>query len=143
MHDFSIHARWRSMAAASSESKPTMKPSRHVEPATNQFVHRLVQVDGEILRLVGFAQGLGRRGLDAHEHGVEARAHHRLHQFIRGGQVDAGLGIELEREAVLLHPLLQDGHKAQGLHLVAHQVVVGKKHGSAKAGGQQGIELAA
>ena len=44
---------------------------------------------------------------------------------------------------VLLHPLLQDGQQAQGFHLVAHQVVVGKEHGSTKPGGQQRIELAA
>jgi len=32
MHDFSIHSRWRSMADASSESKPTMKPADTSSP---------------------------------------------------------------------------------------------------------------
>ena len=109
----------------SSLSKPTMNPRVDVEARVldpRQLGGQ--RIAPEILELLRLLQRRVPRRLDADEHAAEVGPVHQLQQFGIVGQVDAGLGGQPQRIAVLLHPgddLLQ---QRLGLLLVADEVVV-------------------
>ncbi len=63
-------------------------------------------------------------GLDADEHGEKIRTLHETQQRVIVGQIDRGLGRELERIAVPLLPRDQFGQQLLHIPFVADKVVV-------------------
>ncbi len=77
-----------------------------------------------ILLLAHLRQRLGIGTFDADEHADEIRLVHQPQQFIVVGEIERGLGGELERIIVLFEPLLEVGQERLHGLLVADQIVV-------------------
>ena len=65
------------------------------------------------------------------------------HQVVAAGQIDAGLGEDLEGEVVRAHPCAERPEQRQRLLAIADEVVVDHEERAAKARRQDGVELAA
>ena len=103
--------------------------------------HRLLERQLEVLQLARLLQRLCGRRLDAEEYGGESRLHHRFDQGGQRGQVDARLGVELERAAVLLLPPRDLRQQLGCLAPVADEVVVDHEDRSTPPELVQRIEL--
>ena len=94
-----------------------------------------------VLDLLGLEQRLRVRALDAEEGHGEAGVDHGVEQRLELGQVDAGLGIEVERIAALPLPVGDRGQQPERFLLVADEVVVDQEHRAAPAERVEAVEL--
>ena len=104
-------------------------------------MHRLGRIDLEVLQLLRFLDRGWLRGFDPEEDGGEAGRRHRVHQLRHRGQIDAGLGVQLERPAVGALPFLDARQELRHQLAVADEVVVDDEDGAAKARLEQGVQL--
>ena len=105
-------------------SKPTMKPAVTNMPARVDLVHAVGDAAARILLLAHLHQRLGIRAFDADEHADEIRLVHQPQQFVVVGEIERGLGGELERIIVRFEPRLEVRQECLHRLLVADQIVV-------------------
>ena len=124
-------------------SKPTMKPGGDEHAGGVDLVDRFHQRALGVLLLLHGDEGFGIRALDADEHADEIRLAHRFQEIVVVGQIDRGLGGELEGIILLLQPALQLRHEGAHRLLVADEIVVDKIDMAAITEPVQLVELAA
>ena len=110
--DSSISSTMASAMPGFSLSKPTMKPAVTNMPAALI----LWTLSGMLRRVFCFLricdQRLGIGAFDADEHADEIRLVHQPQQFVVVGEIERGLGGELERIIVLFCHFLRSGRNA-------------------------------
>jgi hypothetical protein len=105
-------------------------------------VHARQHVSRDVLVLLRLLEGLRGRAFDADEDHPEPRGGHALHQGRVLGQVERGLGVELEGPAVLALPALNVGEKvAHGL-LLSDEVVFDEEDHPPESGGANRLQFA-
>ena len=132
---------WRSKMSSLSPSKPTMKPPDTSMPFAWMAWTLVSMSRPEVLALAGRLERGAVGRLDAHEHHVEARLDHLVHQGLVLGQIEAGLGEQGEGVVPLLLPAGQFGEQAPDLAPVADEVVVHHEEGAPPAPLVQQIHL--
>ena len=94
-----------------------------------------------VLELVCPAQRLGVGAFDAEKGHREAGRNHGIEHRLEPCQVDARLGVQVERVAALALPVGERVQQAQGFLLVADEVVVDQENGAAPAERVEAVKL--
>ena len=122
-------------------SKPTMKPAVTNMPGAVDLVDALGDVAPRVLLLLHRDQRRRVRTFDADEDGEEIGRGHHLQQLGIVGEIDRGLGRELERIVVRALPGDELGKKQPECLLVADEVVVDEVDMAAIADSVERVEL--
>src|SRR5205823_606420 len=101
----------------------------------------LQRIASQVLKFLGFRQGLGGGTFDADEDIKKVRLHHSVDQFRPLGEIDRRLGIKQVRIVMASLPLFQLDGELEGELVVADKIVVDDKDLVAPAEFKQPIEL--
>jgi hypothetical protein len=110
-------------------------------PAFSDLVDALHHVPARVVLLVGLEERGRVRGLETHEDGEEVALPHEPEQFLVLGQVQAGLGGELEGPVLLHEPRAELPQEGLQRPAVPDQVVVHEVDVPAVPERVQGVEL--